>query len=144
MEAFVLPGLNLQRGRVACITSSGTIQVVDELGVATCDCSFLQTSAGPPPQFREGDEVVYMADASALHGYVLGVVTPYVPPSVLKMPETETPRMLRFEAEEEIELRCGGASIVLTRAGKVLLRGAYLLSRSSGVNRIKGGSVQIN
>ena len=31
-----------------------------------------------------------------------------------------------------------------TRAGKVLIRGTYLLSRSSGVNRIKGGSVQIN
>ena len=28
--------------------------------------------------------------------------------------------------------------------GKVLIRGTYLLSRSSGVNRIKGGSVQIN
>ena len=42
------------------------------------------------------------------------------------------------------ELRCGKASITLTRAGKVLIRGAYLLSRSSGVNRIKGGSVQIN
>lgn len=47
-------------------------------------------------------------------------------------------------AEREIELRCGKASLVLTRAGKVLIRGAYLLSRSSGVNRIKGGSVQIN
>ena len=44
----------------------------------------------------------------------------------------------------EIELRCGKASLILTRAGKVLIRGAYLLSRSSGVNRIKGGSVQIN
>ena len=47
-------------------------------------------------------------------------------------------------AEREIELRCGKSSLVLTRAGKVLIRGAYLLSRSSGVNRIKGGSVQIN
>lgn len=47
-------------------------------------------------------------------------------------------------AEREIELRCGKASLILTRAGKVLIRGAYLLSRSSGVNRIKGGSVQIN
>ena len=35
-------------------------------------------------------------------------------------------------------------NIMLTRAGKVLIRGAYLLSRSSGANRIKGGSVQIN
>ena len=47
-------------------------------------------------------------------------------------------------AEQEIVLRCGKASITLTRAGKVLIRGAYLLNRSSGVNRIKGGSVQIN
>ena len=47
-------------------------------------------------------------------------------------------------AEHEIVLRCGKASLTLTRAGKVLIRGTYLLSRSSGVNRIKGGSVQIN
>lgn len=49
-----------------------------------------------------------------------------------------------FSAEKEIVLRCGDASITLTRAGKILIRGKYLLSRSSGVNRIKGGSVQIN
>lgn len=51
---------------------------------------------------------------------------------------------LLLEADQEIVLRCGRSSITLTRAGKVLIRGAYLLSRSSGVNRIKGGSVQIN
>jgi hypothetical protein len=51
---------------------------------------------------------------------------------------------LELRADQEIVLRCGRASITLTRAGKILLRGAYLLSRSSGVNRIKGGSVQIN
>lgn len=51
---------------------------------------------------------------------------------------------LVFSARNEIVLRCGKASITLTRAGKVLLRGAYVSSRSSGVNRIKGGSVQIN
>jgi hypothetical protein len=51
---------------------------------------------------------------------------------------------LELTADQEIVLRCGKASITLTRAGKVLIRGAYLLSRSSGVNRIKGGSVQIN
>jgi Domain of unknown function (DUF6484) len=51
---------------------------------------------------------------------------------------------LLLSAQNEIVLRCGEASITLTRAGKILIRGAYLLSRSSGVNRIKGGSVQIN
>jgi len=49
-----------------------------------------------------------------------------------------------FDAKEQIVLRCGKSSITLTRAGKILIRGAYLLSRSSGVNRIKGGSVQLN
>jgi hypothetical protein len=47
-------------------------------------------------------------------------------------------------AKEQIVLRCGKASITLTKAGKVLIEGAYVLSRSSGVNRIKGGSVQLN
>ncbi len=51
---------------------------------------------------------------------------------------------LEFKANKEIVFKCGKASITLTKAGKVILRGAYVLSRSSGVNRIKGGSVQIN
>ena len=51
---------------------------------------------------------------------------------------------LEIKADKEIVLRCGEASITLTEAGKIILRGTYLLSRSSGVNRIKGGSVQIN
>lgn len=51
---------------------------------------------------------------------------------------------LEITAKKEIVLRCGKASITLTRAGKVLVRGAYLLSRSSGANQIKGGSIQLN
>lgn len=51
---------------------------------------------------------------------------------------------LELTARDEIVLRCGKSSITLTQAGKVIIRGEYLLSRSSGVNRIKGGSVQIN
>jgi hypothetical protein len=47
-------------------------------------------------------------------------------------------------AEDEVTLRCGKASITLTKNGKVLIRGDYILSRSTGVNRVKGGSVQIN
>ncbi|HWA97943.1 MAG TPA: DUF6484 domain-containing protein [Pirellulales bacterium] len=48
------------------------------------------------------------------------------------------------QAAETLVFRCGDASITLTKAGKIILRGTYLLSRSSGVNRIKGGAVQIN
>lgn len=51
---------------------------------------------------------------------------------------------IELTAEKEIVLSCGKASITLTRAGKILIRGEYVLTRSSGVNRIQGGSVQIN
>jgi Domain of unknown function (DUF6484) len=51
---------------------------------------------------------------------------------------------LVFTANKEIVLRCGEASITLTRAGKVLIRGAHIVSRSSGMNRIQGGVVHIN
>jgi len=47
-------------------------------------------------------------------------------------------------AKEQLVLRCGAASITLTRAGKVLIQGTYVSNRSSGVMRIKGGSVQLN
>jgi hypothetical protein len=51
---------------------------------------------------------------------------------------------LLLTAEKDIVLRCGEASITLTRAGKVVIRGTYLLSRSAGVNKIHGGSIQLN
>lgn len=51
---------------------------------------------------------------------------------------------VHIEGKEEIVLKCGSASITLTKSGKIVLRGKYLVSRSSGVNRILGGSVQVN
>jgi len=72
---------------------------------------------------------------------------------VLHRPGKPEPRALHVQMDgetiqltgrKEIVLRCGKASITLTSAGKVLLRGCYVSTRSSGVNRIKGGSVQIN
>lgn len=49
-----------------------------------------------------------------------------------------------LEGKEMVVLRCGRASITMTKEGKVIIRGAYISSRSSGVNRMKGGSIQLN
>ena len=51
---------------------------------------------------------------------------------------------LLVSARDQLVLRCGKASITLTKAGKVLIQGSYVSSRSTGVNRIWGGSVQLN
>lgn len=51
---------------------------------------------------------------------------------------------LTLTAKDQLVLRCGKASITLTAAGKVLIQGTYVSNRSSGVMRIKGGSIHLN
>jgi hypothetical protein len=51
---------------------------------------------------------------------------------------------LLVSAKEQLVLRCGKASITLTKAGKVLIQGENVSSRSTGVNRVKGASIQLN
>jgi|WetSurMetagenome_2_1015567.scaffolds.fasta_scaffold91849_2 hypothetical protein len=53
-------------------------------------------------------------------------------------------KRILFDAGEEIILQCGKARITLTRAGKILIQGEYVLSSSKGANKIKGGSIQLN
>jgi hypothetical protein len=77
----------------------------------------------------------------------------HIPPQAAAMPQAASAlhreaeadgERLVLTADKEIVLRCGEASITLTKAGKILIKGAYVLSRSSGTNRIQGGSVEIN
>ena len=53
-------------------------------------------------------------------------------------------KKIAIEAKDELVFKCGESSITLTKNGKILIRGKYLVNRASGVNRILGGSVQIN
>ncbi len=53
-------------------------------------------------------------------------------------------RRLVVKAGDQLVLRCGQASITLTKAGKVLIDGTYVCSRASGTNRVKGASIQMN
>jgi len=53
-------------------------------------------------------------------------------------------RTVELNARHEIVLRCGDASIKLTHEGKIVIRGKYVISHSSGANRVRGGSVELN
>lgn len=53
-------------------------------------------------------------------------------------------RRIVLDAESEIVLRCGKASITLRKDGKVVVKGTNIVSRASATNKIKGGSVNIN
>ncbi len=68
------------------------------------------------------------------------------PANVVAAPETALVdgKRIVLRAETEIELVCGASSILLTSDGHVVIKGAQLLSRSSGANKIKGATVSIN
>ena len=89
--------------------------------------------------FEQGDPA-----SPIIVGPILHERAPASPPTDQPWSADVDGERIQLTAKNEIVLKCGKASITLTKAGKVLIRGAYLLSRSSGVNRIKGGSVQIN
>ncbi len=96
-----------------------------------------------------GKEVVLvLEDGDPTRPIMLGILRPPQAEEAKRNASTEqiqfAGKQFGVSAEDEITLTCGAASITLTRAGKILIRGKYVLSRSSGVNRIKGGSVQIN
>lgn len=76
-------------------------------------------------------------------------------PTIVAQPldETEKPKTLEvtqqgkrivIEAEQELELRCGEAVVLLTADGHIQLRGGYITSHADATQRIRGGSVQIN
>lgn len=51
---------------------------------------------------------------------------------------------VRLEAEHDIELKCGRASITLRYDGRVEIRGTHILSASRGPNRVKGATIDLN
>lgn len=61
-----------------------------------------------------------------------------------KRPVVIDAESITLEGGREIVLRCGQATLTLTRDGKLFLRGAYVETQATGVNRIKGGCVKIN
>ena len=96
-----------------------------------------------------GSEVVLTFEGGDwLKPIVLGVIRAVDPNHLAEQPghvevEADGERMF-VSAKDQLVLRCGKAMITLTKAGKILIEGTYVSSRSSGVYRIKGGSVQVN
>ena len=91
--------------------------------------------------------ILQFADGDVRRPIVMGLLRDGQGPAALQPGQVEVDvdgeRMI-VSAKQQLVLKCGKASITLTKAGKVLIEGAYVSSRSAGMNRIKGGSVQIN
>lgn len=102
---------------------------------ACCLCS--------PSDLTPGRRVaVLFQERNAGLAVVLGPILAEIP--LVAQVAAEKLDTLSFEAEKQITLKCGKSSIQLQADGSVLIRGAYVLTRASGTNRIRGGNVQIN
>lgn len=65
------------------------------------------------------------------------------PPSTAG-PLTVQDGAVRLDGEKELVLECGKAKVALRADGRIEIRGGYLLSRSTGPNKIRGATVDIN
>lgn len=108
-----------------------------ELDGATCDA--LSTVRLEPALVGRTVTVAFL-EGDPARPVVLGVVGGAAAVPVARV---DGERVV-LEANRELELRCGKASIHLTADGRVTIRGADVVSRSSGLNRIKGAAVRIN
>lgn len=137
---------NVVRGVLAGFSASGD-PLVDFSSNST-GTPILAASATLVQSNDIGREAILLfEDADLSRPILIGLVQPPAPAADTKnklVDITVDGQRLTVSAQEEIVLRCGEASITLTKAGKVVIKGMYVLSRSSGVNRIKGGSIQLN
>jgi hypothetical protein len=104
------------------------------IGAATL-CEFLRITAAAGPTFAVGDHVVYTTDEEGVHGYLLGLLENYPKPE-------DVPKTVKIEALESIELTCGASTLVMTKAGRINLRGGDITSRASRINKVKGAGRQ--
>jgi hypothetical protein len=145
----VSAGAGVVTGRIARINAAGDVMValaggepVGARWLASVKHDELQAAMS-----RGAEVVCLLEEGHPVKPIIIGVIAT----SDAAATDTESPVIATVDGQrvcltgkDEVTLKCGKASITLTRAGKILLRGTHLLSRSSGVNRIKGGSVQIN
>ena len=95
-----------------------------------------------------GREVLAICAGSARVPVVVGLlIAPGDVPIPADAPSVElllNRERIVLTARQEVVLTCGRASITLSADGKVVVRGADIVSSAGRVNRIRGGAVKIN
>jgi len=126
----------------------GRLEKIDAAGIPWVDlpgteggAQRARTAVGVAAADVGRDVVTALEEGDPSRPIILGVLRPPSKGAVEAQVDGEA---VVVTGRREVVLRCGKASITLTKAGKVLIQGTYVSTRSSGVNRIKGGSVQIN
>ena len=137
-----------------------TSSSLETLGVIIATVSHVDANGAPCVSWAESDpiaaRVVWIASAPkwsdfigarVVVGFLGGDETQPIVLGLLDAPPAVQPRdpdVLRIASGRELTIECGQAKIMLRADGRVEVRGTHLVSRSSGPNKIKGGTVHIN
>jgi len=152
VEQVSVSGMAPMVGRVIDLPADGYLQVKCE-GGHVLRARMVSGLAGKKPEHLLGQEVILLfenndpqksiavASLQATGDFASAMQAAVFDEEVEASVDGE--RVL-IQAKEKLELRVGKASIVIDANGKITIRGASLLSRSTGPIRIKGGHVDIN
>jgi hypothetical protein len=145
-----LPGLPAaKRGRIVSWTEDGLfVAYGQETAPIRAESLVALTPDEVEVAVRDGMPVMLVfEDGDPLRPLLIGLVRT-LPATRTGLPKTTHAKVdgqrIEFAAKDEVVLRCGEASITLRRNGRVVIKGAYVETRSRGTNRIKGGHVSIN
>ena len=118
-------------------------------------CYFLRTAAGALPKLQPQDLVIYrVPEMDEEYGVVLGVIEKYaafdgkvakkLKKNDISQMTTLEDKVLHIKAHDGLVIECGKSTIILTKDGKIQVKGNDILSRARGMNKIKGAGVNIN
>ncbi len=140
LNATSLVAAGARVGRVVRITPRGEILV-----------DFPESQDGPTRARVASDAPLDKPDQSVLLVFengnvalpiIVGVIRERV--DTLELKQDSAKQKLLLESDDELTLVCGKSSITLRGDGRVIVKGAEILSRASGTNKIRGASVKIN
>jgi hypothetical protein len=137
----------LKTGKLVALTADGGDPLIVYPGQPGSSAIVARTTVSLDSSHIGSEIVLAFGDDDSTRPIVLGCIRRSAmesrPPVATAEIEVDDRRIV-VSASEQLVLRCGKATITMTSAGKILVQGTYISTKSSGVHRIKGGSVQIN
>ncbi|MEK6750498.1 MAG: hypothetical protein AABY83_15065 [Pseudomonadota bacterium] len=144
------------RGVIVDLSVVGALRVQDALDAQLIvDCDHLRATAGAPPQYQVGDQVLYVVPAGSVRGCVMGIVEPYQPAcdalaqtlqKIGRQPSKTTvhDEVVHIKADKGLVIECGEGTIIITQDGKLQIKGKEITSRARGMHKIKGAGINLN
>ena len=152
----IVPQEAVLRGVIVGLDGVGTLRVQDALDAQTVlDCDHLRATAGSPPDYQVGDQVLYVVPMGGTRGCVMGIVEPYQQTrDALAQTLQKTGRqpskttvhdeVVHIKADKGLVIECGEGTIIITQDGKLQIKGKEITSRARGMHKIKGAGINLN